>query len=239
MSLVVWHDVECGAYREDLPFWRALAREFGDPVVDVGAGTGRVALDLAAHGNEVLAVDLEPRLLAELNRRADGLPVRTHAADAAALDLGEEMFPLIVVPMQTIQLLPGAPARAAFLAAAHRHLRPGGVLALAVADELEIYDDTREVVPQIPDIREIDGVVYSSRLTAVRDRGDRVALERIREVIGTDGGRTVVDDVVDLMRLEAGTLEAEGRRAGLRVLPRREIPGTAEYVSSVVVMLGA
>ena len=44
---VMWHDVECGSYVADLPLWRRLAAEAGGPVLDVGAGTGRVALDLA------------------------------------------------------------------------------------------------------------------------------------------------------------------------------------------------
>jgi hypothetical protein len=36
-----WHDLECGAYAEDLPLWRMLAGTVGGPVLDVGAGTGR------------------------------------------------------------------------------------------------------------------------------------------------------------------------------------------------------
>ena len=66
---VVWHDVECGAYDADLPLWRELAREAPDGVLDVGAGTGRVALDLARHGFAVTALDREPELLA-LQREA-------------------------------------------------------------------------------------------------------------------------------------------------------------------------
>ena len=50
---VIWHDLECGTYAEDLPLWRSLAAEHGDPVLDVGAGTGRVALDLARSGYRV------------------------------------------------------------------------------------------------------------------------------------------------------------------------------------------
>ena len=53
----LWHDLECGGYREDLPAWRALAAATGGPVLDVGAGTGRVSLDLAAHGVDVVALD--------------------------------------------------------------------------------------------------------------------------------------------------------------------------------------
>ena len=50
---VIWHDVENGGYEADLPLWRAPGRADADgPVLDLGAGTGRVALDLAAAGHE-------------------------------------------------------------------------------------------------------------------------------------------------------------------------------------------
>ncbi len=58
-SDIVWHDVECGSYYVDLPFWRELAAAEAGPILDVGAGTGRVALDLAAHGHEVVALDID------------------------------------------------------------------------------------------------------------------------------------------------------------------------------------
>ncbi len=34
---VIWHDLECGAYAEDLELWRSLADEYGDLVLDIGA----------------------------------------------------------------------------------------------------------------------------------------------------------------------------------------------------------
>src|SRR6185436_807784 len=106
-SLVVWHDVECGRYEADLPLWRELAEAAGGLVLDVGAGTGRVALDLARHGFAVTALDREPDLLAALGARAAaaGLRVETVTADAQDFALGRR-FALIAVPMQTVQLLP-------------------------------------------------------------------------------------------------------------------------------------
>ena len=74
---MIWHDVECGGYGADLPLWRRMAREAGGPVLDLGAGTGRVALDLARHGHDVTALDADADLLDELELRAgeEGLAV--------------------------------------------------------------------------------------------------------------------------------------------------------------------
>jgi len=89
---VIWHDVECGAYAEDLPLWRDLAISHAGPVLDVGAGTGRVSLHLAGQGHRVVALDRSPDLLAALRARSAGLQVETVAADARDFDLGERRF---------------------------------------------------------------------------------------------------------------------------------------------------
>src|SRR5271166_6390245 len=110
----VWHDLECADYDADLPLWRALAAETGGPVLDVGAGTGRVALALARQGIEVVALDRSAALLDALSVRAAGLPVRTLTADAREFSMAQR-FALIIVPMQTLQLLEGRAGRVAFL----------------------------------------------------------------------------------------------------------------------------
>ncbi len=172
---VIWHELECGSYTEDLTLWRDLARASGDPVLDVGAGTGRVTLELARQGHAVTALDLDGELLAQLAAAGDGLDVSTVVADARDFAL-ETTFALCIVPMQTIQLLGGARGRQAFLACAGRHLRPGGMLAIAIADELEPFDADADafVVAPLPDVCERDGVVYSSRPTAIREREQRL-----------------------------------------------------------------
>ena len=103
----LWHDLECAGYRDDLSLWRALAAEAGGPVLDVGAGTGRVTLDLAARGASVVAMDVDAPLLEALDHRAAGLSVETVVADAREFALSRA-FSLVLVPMQTLQLLGGA-----------------------------------------------------------------------------------------------------------------------------------
>ena len=238
-AAVIWHELECGSYTEDLTLWRDLARASGDPVLDVGAGTGRVTRELARHGHAVTALDLDGELLAHL-ATAGGENVTTVVADARDFALGTT-FALCIVPMQTIQLLGGARGRQAFLACAARHLRAGGMLAIAIADELEPFDADADpfVVAPLPDVCERDGVVYSSRPTAIRERDGGFVLERRRETVSVAGELTVEHDEVTLDSVSAETLERECADTGLQPSGRVEIPATDEYVASVVVMFDA
>jgi SAM-dependent methyltransferase len=234
----IWHDLECGSYTEDLAFWRALADRCGDPVLDIGAGTGRVTLELAGAGHAVTAIDIDDELLEPLRDRARGLDVSTLVADARSFSLGAT-FALCIMPMQTIQLLGGAEGRAGCLACVRDHLGPGGRLAIAIADELEPFDVTDGLPGPLPDVREVDGTVYSSRPTAVRDAGDAWILERRRETVTPTGAHAVERDVIRLDRLDPDTLEREGAAAGLRRAGRATIAPTDEYVGSTVVVFAA
>ena len=228
MSTAIWHDIECGACTADLPLWEELAA--GGRVLDVGAGTGRVALHLARAGCTVTALDLDAGLLAVLSERAreQGLDVRVITADAADFDAGDT-FDLVAVPMQTIQLLPDAAARAGFFASARRALVPGGLVALAIATEMETFGDG-EVPP--PDIGFSDGARYVSQPTAVRAIPGGTRIERLRRVIPPG---TTEHDVIVLATVTAESLAAEA--AGLHPEPVRYIEPTLDHVGSEVVVL--
>jgi len=231
---VVWHDLECGAYTADLPLWRELATAEPGPILDVGAGTGRVALDLAAGGHAVTALDSDPDLLRALTARAGGA-VRTVLADAQAFALPGDSFGLILVPMQTIQLLADRPA---FLRAARRHLAPGGLLAAALADALEGFDASTSILPP-PDVSVHDGWRFASQPVAVRERTGASTIERIRTTVAPDGARTAEPDAIDLRHLTAESLASEAGPLGYRADPPRRIEATQEHAGSEVVLLRA
>ena len=89
----------------------------------------------------------------------------------------------------------------------------------------------------MPDVRELDGVVYSSQPTAVREVDGGFVLERLRETVSRDGRRSSEEDLIHIDRVSARALEREGRAAGLRPSGRVAIPATRDHVGSVVVML--
>jgi SAM-dependent methyltransferase len=231
-ELAAWHDVECGRYEADLPLWRELAKVAEHGVLDVGAGTGRVALRLAYAGHDVTALDLEPELLAVLEERAReaGLTVPTVVADACSFTL-ERQFDLILVPMQTVQLLP---ARPGFFDSARRALRPGGVLAVAIATQLETYDG-RPPLPA-PDIGHFGDDTYISQPVAVQVGPHSAAIDRVRQRVGPDGERVTTEDRIELAVVSAGTLAEEAAQHGLEADELRHVEETPEHVAAEVVL---
>jgi SAM-dependent methyltransferase len=234
---VAWHDVECASYVADLPLWRELADAHPGPVLDVGCGTGRVTLDLASEGHAVTAIDSDGALVAELARRARerDLRVETIVADARSFSLPTR-FALVLAPMQVVQLLGGPEGRAGFLACARRSLAPGGLLAVALADPFEAVP-VGEALPPLPDVREQDGWVLSSRPLTVRAEPGGVVIERLRQAVSPGGDLTEELAEVRLDELSPELLEAEAGAAGLNPRGRRKVPETHDHVGSTVVLL--
>jgi len=233
--VVIWHDAECGGYDADLPIWRALAEREPGPILDVGAGTGRVALDLAVRGHEVTALDRDPELLAALSARAAhaGVEIEAVLADATDFTLPSRRFGLILVPMQTLQLLDDRPG---FLGAARRHLVPGGLVAAALADELEGFEAEDGALP-VPDRATHAGWHFASQPVAVRELSDRTVIERIRSSRAPDGTLAAQPDVIELARIAPAVLHDEARAAGLAPEPALVIEATLDHVGSRVVLL--
>ncbi len=233
----LWHDLECGDYQEDLSLWQELAEQAGGPVLDIGAGTGRVSLDLAARGVSVVALDIDAALLQVLDRRAGALCVETIVADAREFRLGRR-FALVIVPMQTLQLLGGAPGRAAFLRGALAHLVPGGLLACALADAMDSFDDEHDLLPP-PQVCDVVDVRYASQLLTVVDSGARAAIHRRREIIGPGVRRDAREVVIELDRVDADHVAAEARQLGFLNEPHRTVRETEQFLGSTVVLLRA
>jgi SAM-dependent methyltransferase len=231
-TAVTWHDVEHGGYEADLPLWRELAEAAGDPILDLGAGTGRVAADLAARGHDVVALDNDPDLLAALGDRAPN--VTTVTADARDFELGIS-FALVIAPMQLVQILGGAAGRLAVLERVRAHLREGGVFATALARPLDAIPEG-DASPPLPDMLERDGWVFSSQPVSVQARGGRVVVTRQRHAVSPAGELRAEQVEVALDVVTIDEFEDELRGAGFRDVERRDIPETDDHIGSTVVI---
>ncbi len=128
----VLYDLQYAAYRDDVPFYVRLADELGGPVLELGAGTGRVTEALARAGHEVVAVDASAAMLGRAEERLRGLGgVELVLADMRSLALGRE-FPLVLAPFNTLMHAYTVPDQDQTLAGVRSHLAPGATFAFDV-----------------------------------------------------------------------------------------------------------
>lgn len=117
------------AHRGDQGFYDWAVAEFGGPVLEVGCGTGRVLLPIAAAGHEILGIDPNESRVAVCRDRiaAEGLSARAGAeTDDIRSFRSSRRFNLVISPFRSLQhLLTPADQRRA-LDTAYAHLRPGG-----------------------------------------------------------------------------------------------------------------
>ncbi len=123
---------------EDVAFYVDLARRVGGPVLEYGAGNGRITLPLARAGFAVTAVDLSATMLADLKKRLREEPpevaarVTVKRGDMRRLRLDHKAR-LVLCPFNTFLHLYTRADIEAFLARVREHLSPRGELALDVS----------------------------------------------------------------------------------------------------------
>lgn len=122
------YDAENGAFEPEGPFYLALAKDHGGPVLDLACGTGRIAIPIAQAGISVTGIDLSRPMFDHARRKAGTLPVRFVEADCRSFDL-DERFRVAVMSGHGFQFMLTDDDQRALLKAVHDHLLPGGLFA--------------------------------------------------------------------------------------------------------------
>jgi SAM-dependent methyltransferase len=115
--------------KEDIGFYVAEAREADGPVVELGVGTGRIAIPIAWAGIPVIGVDSSREMLAACRRAAEAGAV----SELVDLRLGDfrdppvdERVRLVICPFRALLHMVDDGERSDVLAAAYGLLEPGG-----------------------------------------------------------------------------------------------------------------
>jgi SAM-dependent methyltransferase len=150
-SLANFYDLEY-AHDYDLPFWLSLAEREAGPVIEWGAGTGRMAVRLAAAGHDVTAVEISAEMVER--GRTKGQVEDWVVGDMRHVN-PERRYGLAVCGFNSFLCLRSIDDALAFLRNAREHLVPGGLLGIEVSafspDELgggpELRHDLTRDIP--------------------------------------------------------------------------------------------
>lgn len=115
----------------DVAFYRDAVHEHGDPVLELGCGTGRITIALAQTGHRVTGLDISERMLERCTQKRAALPRETRErvhlvqGNMVRFDLGEK-FRVVIIPFRPMQHLLELDDQLSCLESVRRHLWSGG-----------------------------------------------------------------------------------------------------------------
>jgi SAM-dependent methyltransferase len=209
----------------DIDLYLALADRAEGPILELMAGTGRLAVPLAEAGHRVTGVDLDAAMLERARRRANDTAVGDRLtlveADIVGMRLPDAgRFGLAFIALNSLLVLPTRAAQRAAVQTLADHLAPGGLAVvdawLPDAEDLARFDG--RIILSWPRVDPESGAIVTKAGSAQHDAASAsVILTTIFEE-GEQGGparRWVRSDRLRLV--SADELRAFAEDAGLTV----------------------
>ena len=204
---------------DDIPFFVDLARRSGDPILDLGAGTGRITIPVAELGKPVVALDVSESMLSRARAKAmSHSNIKFEIGDLRSLSL-RHSFGLILAPGRVFEHAMSDPERRSAFAGCARHLKPEGILALHVwGPPVDTLPTPQEKTRSIDATDQHGMLLFSWRKE--RDFGTETRKHYFR-IEETDGQkREWVHDPIEVCWYTASALDSLGPAVGLSVSGR-------------------
>jgi SAM-dependent methyltransferase len=140
-------------FTEDIEFYDNVARAIDGPLLELGAGSGRVAIPLAQAGHAVVGIDNSPSMLAEARRRLEALgkikgSLQLIEGDMTNFEL-EQRFGMVFVAANTFQHLLTTEEQLACLRCAVRSLLPRGIFAMSIRSPASVSWEDADWAPML------------------------------------------------------------------------------------------
>jgi len=143
VTIARYYDAEHQDKTDDLLMYSELAAEYGSPIFEVGAGTGRVMFHLAKAGYEVHGIDIEPAMLDRGRRQAGELPALkkylTFIQDDVLKYKTDTKYPLVLVPYNGLMHFHDQQQQLKVLSRLHELITDDGLLVLDLPNPADAF----------------------------------------------------------------------------------------------------
>ncbi|HYM16401.1 MAG TPA: class I SAM-dependent methyltransferase [Dehalococcoidia bacterium] len=213
-ELAALYDLVYAGYDDDLPLYEGFARRLDLPSLELGVGSGRVALHLARQGCQVVGLDASSHMLQRLRDGAAAEPatarrLRLVEGDMRTFDFPGERFGLIYCALDTFEHMLTTADQEAALARVARHLAAGGLF-----------------VAEMRTVTAVDWSVEPSPLVAEWTRADPSTGElvtKMRNGLASPAAQTTTDALIFDRIAADGTVRRRAFEVTLRVSGRFEM----------------
>ncbi len=200
-TIARYYDSEHADKTEDLVLYSELAEEFGEPILIVGSGTGRLMLHLAQEGYHVHGIEIEPAMLERARAKREALPhlkdlLSFHQGDALKVPL-DGKFKLAIIPYNTLMHFHDQSVQRTLLKRLREWVAPGGALVIDLPNAGDAFaaPDTEAVTLERTFLEEETGHLVMQQSVSRIDRAEQMMhVTWIYDEIGDEGAltRTVV-----------------------------------------------
>lgn len=219
------YDFSYGDFSEDIDFYENLARSVEGSLLELGVGSGRVALPLAQAGYDVVGIDNSPSMLAQARKRLEGAgrlkgSLELLPGEMTSFDLGRE-FALVFVAANTFQHLLTTEQQLACLRQARKHLRADGLFAMSVRSPASVSWDASDWAPLLLHWVRTDPVTGDQVMKMATEQADPGRMVRkvtyVYDRVAAGGSVTRGVFVTELRHSTEAELTLLLQQAGMRV----------------------
>ena len=137
----------------ELEFYLNAIDKHGGPVLEIGVGTGRIAIPAAEKGHCITGVDLHLPMLEKARQKLakssvteNGGSLELIQADMTTLDLGDRKFATVIIPSNTLALALDSQLQSAAIQRVAAHMDDDGVFLFNIfyPSPDMIFDDSED-----------------------------------------------------------------------------------------------
>jgi ubiquinone/menaquinone biosynthesis C-methylase UbiE len=226
-SVAERYDIEWKGLYEDMEFFKKCAEEYGGPILELAAGTGRVTFELAKQGHDVWALDIDNEMLDVFRGKIESSDSKNGSKELGHIELIQgdmadyslnKKFNLVIMPGNSFITQLTQEKQLATLKKIREHLSDGGVAILPIVSASRAFEKADLLRFRYSFRDDEEKLTYHkySRIDMCLPL-QQIVYHYYYDVVGDDGATTRIHSEVETRMVFRYEMELLLRTAGLKI----------------------